>query len=108
MLASRERRTVRAHERALCEVLRAILVGSARPAALRVFAARAIRRGLPVDPHVLFATERVLETEARFLALALPGLRPLHGDCRGWLAQRLRRPEERIEGSIPWNLALGA
>ena len=38
----------------------------------------------------------------------VPALRPLHGDCRGWLAQRLRKPEERIEGSIPWNLALGA
>ena len=108
MLASRERRAVRAHERELAEVVRAILVGSARPAALRGFAVRAIRRGLPVDPHVLFATEHVLETEARFLGLALPALRPLHGDCRGWLAQRLRKPEERIEGSIPWNLALGA
>ena len=96
------------HYRALCDVVRAIVVGSARPAVLRAFAAQAIKRGLPVDPHVLFATEHVLETEARYLALALPALRPLHGDCRGWLAQRLRKPEERIEGSIPWNLALGA
>jgi hypothetical protein len=108
MLAIGEKRMVRAHHRALCEVVRSILVGSARPAALRAFAARAIRRGLPIDPHMLFATERVLEAETRYLGLALPALRALHGDCRGWLAQRLRKPEERIEGSIPWNLALGA
>ena len=103
-----ERRARRAHYRGLCEVIRSILLGSSRPAALRAYAALAIRRGLPVDPQVLFATEPVLETEARFLALTLPALRSLHGACRGWLAHRLRRPEERIEGSIPWNLALGA
>lgn len=103
-----EKRARRAHYRGLCEVVRSILLGSSRPAALRAYAALAIKRGLPVDPHVLFATEHVLATEARFLGLALPALRPLHEDCRAWLAHRLRKPEERIEGSVPWNLAIGA
>ena len=103
-----EKRARRLHYRGLCEVIRSILLGSSRPAALRAYAALAIRRGLPVDPQVLFATEQVLATEVRFLGLALPALRSLHGDCRGWLANRLRRPEDRIEGSVPWNLALGS
>ena len=84
MPKTRNTRAARAHYRALCDVVRAVLVGSARPAALRAFAARAIRRGLAVDPHVLFASEHVLEAEARFLGLALPALRSLHGDCRAW------------------------
>lgn len=95
------------HYRGLVEVVRDVVSGRAHPFALSDFAARAIRGGMPVDPQVLFAPAEALASEARFVCLCLAPLGALHGDARAWLSARLRRPPERIEGSIPWNLACG-
>lgn len=95
------------HLKELTSVVRDVITGNAHPYALSDFAARAIQRGMPVDPGAMFRDEKVLESEARFIALCLPGLSSYHRDCKLWLANRLKRPEERIDGSLPWNIACG-
>ena len=96
-----------AHLERLKSALFSIIAGGEHPYALADVAQQAISQGLPVDPHALFAPEHVLATEARFLALAIPSLSNLHRDCKLWLAEKLKRPVDRIEPSIAWNLALG-
>lgn len=91
----------------LADVCRSVLLGESHPFALSDFAARAIQMGRPVDPQALHMPVEVLELEIRKLALCLPALRAFHGDCRAFLAHRLKKREQDIEGSIPWNLVLG-
>jgi hypothetical protein len=91
----------------LKQVLSSIIKGGAHPFALSDFFARAVQRGLPIDGNALFADEKVLAMEARFMALCIPTLKNLHGDCREWLSVKLKKPPEKIEGSAGWNSLLG-
>lgn len=91
----------------LKQVLTSIISSGAHPFALSDFFARAVQRGLPIDSNSLFADEKVLATEARFIALCIPSLRNIHGDCREWLSVKLRKPPEKIDGSAGWNALLG-
>ena len=101
----RERRALaKSYYPKLCEVLRAIIVEGVHPFHLSEFCAKAIRYGAPIDGGVLTADEKVLAMEARFTALCISRLSNLWSDCRGYLAHRLRKPPEKIEGSIAWNL----
>jgi hypothetical protein len=95
------------HTQRLKETVIGIMSGTAHPFALCDVGAKAIHEGLPVHADILFAPEAVLRDEARFICLCFPTLRAFHGDARAWLARRLKRPEEAIVGSIPWNLAIG-
>jgi len=91
----------------LKNVLTAIIRGGAHPFTLSDFFARAVQRGLPIDGNALFADEKVLAMEARFMALCIPTLSNIHGDCREWLSVKLKKPPEKIEGSAGWNSLLG-
>lgn len=93
--------------RHLCEVVRDVITGAQHPFALSDHAAAAIQRGVPVDPGALFKDAKVLETEARYIALLLPSLSRYHQDCKLWLADKLKKPVDAIQGSIPWNLVAG-
>lgn len=104
-LASRA--AIHEHYRALKAAVYSIVAEGAHPFALSDVAARAVERGLPIDPHALFAPPEVLAYEARYIALAIPSLSNLHGDCLAWLEVKLRKPRERIMGAIPWNLVVG-
>ena len=95
------------HYQRLREAIRAIIVDGAHPYVLCDVAAKAIAQGLPVDSHAIFADEKVLEVEARYICLAIPSLSNLHQDARLWLADRLKRDPDKIEGSIPFNFVTG-
>lgn len=95
------------HYLRLCEVLGDVIEGRAHPFAISDFAAQAIAKGLPVDRSVLVADEKALFVEAHFIALCISRLRLLHGQCRAYLAHRLKKREQDVEGTISWNLALG-
>lgn len=92
---------------ALKRVLVDIISHGANPVVLSDFFAMAVARGCPIDQNALFADEKVLATEARFIALCIPTLKNIHGDCREWLAVKLRKPADRIEGSAGWNALMG-
>ncbi len=91
----------------LKDAVREIIVNNAHPFILADVASKAVQAGLPVDPHAMFAPEHVLAYEARYICLSIPTLSNLHGDARAWLAHKLRRPAERIEASVAWNMTVG-
>ncbi len=91
----------------LKHVLVSIISHGAHPFTLSDLFARAVQRGLPIDGNALFAPPEVLAAEARQMALCIPTLRNIHGDCREWLAVKLKKPPEKVEGSAGWNALLG-
>lgn len=95
------------HLRELDEVLRGVILGTMHPFAMSALAQKGIEQGLPCNPEILFAPARVLELEARNIALLRPRLASLHGDCRAYLAVKQKRRPQDIEGSAAWNLLLG-
>jgi hypothetical protein len=96
-----------AHYKRLCAAIRGIIVNGDHPFALADVAQQAISKGLPVDPHALFATEYMLASEARQICILIPSLSAIHKDARLWLAEKLKRDPDKIEGSIPWNFVCG-
>lgn len=97
----------RAHFKRLKEAVYEIVANGGHPYLLTDVAAKAIHVGLPVDPHALFAPAEVLAMEARYLALAIPTLSNLHLDARLYLADKTKRPADRIEGNVAWNMGVG-
>ena len=95
-----------AHVNELCSVLERISKGET-PFLLSAFAAKAIACGMPADPMCLHADEKILAVEARYMILAFPRLKHLQRDARLWLEFKLKRPAEKFEPSIAWNMALG-
>jgi hypothetical protein len=91
----------------LKSVLFSIIANGAHPFTLSDLFSRAVQMGLPIDPNALFADEKVLAMEARYMALCIPTLKNIHLDCKLWLAEKLKKPVEKIEGSIPWNCMVG-
>lgn len=91
----------------LKSTLFSIIANGAHPYTLSDLFSRAVQRGLPIDSNALFADEKVLATEARYMALCIPTLSSIHLDCKLWLSEKLKRPVEKIEGSIPWNCMIG-
>lgn len=102
------KRKVHEHYLRVKRVLEEIILEGAHPFRMADVALRAIREGLPVHPTALFAPENVIAQEARRMALAIfPRGTRVHTEARDWLAAKLRKPPERIEGDIAWNFVTG-